>query len=202
MELLKLHFRSRTAARPRPPEPTSPTYVQRLGGSTMDKILVPVRGSSNCEAAIQHVIRLFMNNTALEIHLLNVQPPFRIDVARFVRKRDRDEFHREQAELALRASRERLDRFGIPYAVHVQVGDSARCITQAAERLHCDHIVMATARKNTLTRLVEDSVTNRVMELTTVPVEVVAGEGVSRWERYGIPAAIAAALALFLAAAE
>ncbi|MBL0394638.1 universal stress protein [Ramlibacter monticola] len=168
----------------------------------MDKILVPVRGTRNCEAAIQHVIRLFMNNTALEIHLLNVQPPFRIDVARFVRKRDRDGFHREEAEKALRSCRERLDRFGIPYAVHVQVGDSARCITQTAERLHCDHIVLATARKNTLTRLVEDSVTNRVMELTTVPVEVVAGQGVSNWERYGIPAAFAAVLALFLAAAE
>ena len=202
MELLKLYFRSRTAAAARRPEPASPTYVQRLGGSSMDKILVPVRGSANCEAAIQHVIRLFMNNTALEIHLLNVQPPFRTDVSRFIRKHERDDFHREQAEKALRSCRERLDRFGIPYAVHVQVGDSARCITQTALRLHCDHIVLATARKNTLTRLVEDSVTNRVMELTTVPVEVVAGEGVSNWERYGIPAAIAAALALVVAAAE
>ena len=168
----------------------------------MDTILIPVRGSANCEAAIQHAVRLFMNNTALQIHLLNVQPPFSSDVARFVRKRDRDSFYREQADKALRGCRERLDRYGVPYAVHVQVGDSARCITQTARRLHCDHILMATARKNTLTRLVEDSVTNRVLELTTVPVEVIAGANVSNWERYGIPAAIGAALALFLAAAE
>jgi hypothetical protein len=75
------------------------------------------------------------------------------------------------------------------------MGDKAKVITDAARRLHCDQIVMATARKNSLTRLVEFSVTNRVLELTNVPVEVIAGDSVSRWERYGIPAAIAAAIA-------
>jgi Ca2+-transporting ATPase len=202
MELLKLYFRSRTAACRAQAGTGGPHFRPTRRRQQHGQDPRPRPRYRNCEAAIQHVIRLFMNNTALEIHLLNVQPPFRIDVARFVRKRDRDGFHREEAEKALRSCRERLDRFGIPYAVHVQVGDSARCITQTAKRLHCDHIVLATARKNTLTRLVEDSVTNRVMELTTVPVEVVAGEGVSNWERYGIPAAIAAVLALFLAAAE
>jgi hypothetical protein len=61
---------------------------------------------------------------------------------------------------------------------------------------------MATARKNSLTRLVENSVTNRVLERTTVPVEIVAGNAVSPWERYGIPAALASLLALWLVAAE
>ena len=58
---------------------------------------------------------------------------------------------------------------------------------------------MATARKNSLTRLVESSVTDRVIELTPVPVEVIAGDSMSNWERYGIPSAIAAALAAALA---
>ena len=59
---------------------------------------------------------------------------------------------------------------------------------------------MSTARKNSLTRLVEDSVTNKVLELTPVPVEVIAGDAVSSFERYGIPAAIAAALAFLIVA--
>jgi len=59
--------------------------------------------------------------------------------------------------------------------------------------------VMATARKNSLTRLVENSVTDRVIELTPVPVEVIAGDSMSKWERYGIPAAIGAAVAMALA---
>jgi hypothetical protein len=35
-----------------------------------------------------------------------------------------------------------------------------------------------------------------------VPVEVIAGEAVSRWERYGIPAGLATGMALLLAAVE
>ena len=61
---------------------------------------------------------------------------------------------------------------------------------------------MSTARKNSLTRLVENSVTNRVLALTSVPVEVIAGDAMSKWERYGIPAAVVAGLALLLAAAD
>ena len=92
-----------------------------------------------------------------------------------------------------------LDKFSIPYAVHMEVGDRAAAITDTARRLHCDGIVMATARKNSLTRLVENSVTDRVIELTPVPVEVIAGDSMSNWERYGIPSAIAAAVAMALA---
>jgi hypothetical protein len=58
---------------------------------------------------------------------------------------------------------------------------------------------MATARKNSLTRLVENSIVDRVLELTPVPVEVIAGDSMSKWERYGIPAAIGAGLATLLA---
>jgi hypothetical protein len=75
-------------------------------------------------------------------------------------------------------------------------------ITSTARRLHCDQIVMATARKNSLTRLIESSVTDRVIELTPVPVEIIAGDSMSKWERYGIPAAIGAGLAMVLAIAD
>ena len=72
-----------------------------------------------------------------------------------------------------------------------------------ARKLQCDHIVLSTARKNSLTRMLEDSTTNRVLELTSVPVEVIAGDAVSRLERYGLPAGIGALLALtFFAAAD
>ena len=93
-----------------------------------------------------------------------------------------------------------LDNFGIPHSVHFEVGDKAKIVTDTARCLRCDQIVMSTARKNSLTRLIESSVTNRVLELTSVPLEVIAGDSVSKLERYGIPAALA--LALFLAAED
>jgi nucleotide-binding universal stress UspA family protein len=213
MELLKFHFRRRKAsARKAAPASATlgapatasltgaaPAPQPITGGNTMLKILVPVAGTGNDRFAVQDVIKRFMNNTAMEVHLLNVQTPFSADIAHFSSRRSRHDYHREQAEKALGPAREMLDRFSIPYAVHTETGDRAKVITDAARRLRCDEIVMATARKNSLTRWVESSVTDRVLELTTVPVEVIAGDAMSKWERYGIPAAIAAALAVIVA---
>lgn len=166
---------------------------------SMQKILVPIAGSPNDEAVIRHVVRQALQGDAAEIHLLNVQTPFRWHVARFIPRRERESFYREEARAALRPCRERLERAGLSYTVHTAVGDSATCITQLAHSLRCDRILMGTARKDSLVRLVEDCVVNRVLELTTVPVEVIAGTAVSKWERYGIPAAVGTLLAVALA---
>jgi len=165
----------------------------------MRKILVPVAGSPNDEAVIRHVVRHALQGPPPEIHLLNVQAPFRWRVARFIPRRERDGFYRQEARAALAPCRARLDRAGVPYLVHTAVGDSAACIVELAQRLHCERIVMGTARKDSLVRLVEDCVVNRVLERTTLPVEVIAGSQASNWERYGIPAAVGALLAVALA---
>jgi len=217
MELLKVYFRKRTATQTdtgRAPLVVAPvaSFAQPLaahasashrisGGNTMLKVLIPVDGSPNCQFAVKHVIKQFMNNTAMETHLLNVQPPFNKDITRFVSRKSLQDHHHDQAEEALRPIRQMLDNFSIPYSVHIEVGEKAKCIADTARRLRCDQIVMSTARKNSLTRLVENSVTNKVIELTPVPVEVIAGDAVSRWERYGIPAGLGALLALLLSVA-
>ena len=172
------------------------------GESAMLKILVPVDGSPNSQHAVRHVIRQFTKNPALEVHLLNVQAPFSKHIAEFVSKKNRDSFHRDEAEKALQPIRQMLDSFSVPHTAHVEIGRKAEVIAATARRLRCDHIVMSTARKNSLTRMLETSVTNRVLELTTVPVEVIAGDAVSKLERYGIPAGVGAGLtALLLLAA-
>ena len=166
------------------------------------KVLVPVDASHNCEYAVRHVVRRFMNDSATEIHLLNVQPPFSRYVSHLGGRRNVKQHHLDESEKALQPCRRILDNFGVPYAVHMEVGDKAEQITGMARRLHIDEIVMGTSRKDSLTRMLESSVTNRVLELTPVPVEVVAGDPVSPWERYGLPAAVAALIALFLAAID
>jgi len=82
--------------------------------------------------------------------------------------------------------------------VHMAVGNKAQATTKTARRMGCDHIVMGTARKNSLTRMLEASTTNRVLELTTVPVEIIAGDAVSTLERFGIPVGISALAAWLL----
>jgi P-type Ca2+ transporter type 2C len=199
MELLKAWFRraaarSEAASRRAAASVEAAIPIPSTGGAM--KVLVPVTASHNSELAVQHLVRRSMSEGAIEVHLLNVQHPFSRYVARFVGRTAARDWHRVQAEQALAPARAVLDRFGLPYSVHVAVGDEAECINATARRLHCDRILLGTARKNSLTRLVENSVTNRVLEHAELPVEVIAGDDISPWERYGIPAAIGLALAL------
>ena len=178
--------------------PKAPTQEEEV---PMIRVLVPVGGDANSALAVRHVVAEFLKGVEMEIHLLNVQPPFSRHVAQFASPKSRASYHRERADKALEPARAILDSHRIPYAVHVALGKRADLIADTARKLRCHHIVMSTARKNSLTRMLEDSVTNRVLELTTVPVEVIAGEGVSRLERYGIPIGRGAALAALFAAA-
>jgi len=170
------------------------------GDNAMEKVLIPVDGSRNCQHAVRHVIGECRKNSGLEVHLLHVQTPLSKHVAQFVTRKNRETYHHDEAAKALRPIRRMLDNASLAYTSHVEIGRKAEVIAQTAKRLGCDHIVMGTARKNSLTRMLEASVTNRVLELTSVPVEVVAGEAVSSAERYGLPAAVAAALGLMLLA--
>ena len=170
------------------------------GGQVMTKILIPVDGSSSSLHAARHVAREYLQNSELEIHLLSVQARFARHISQFLNRKDLSAFYREEGERKSRAVREFFERRNVPYVAHVEIGRRAEIIAAAAKRLGCHHIVMGTARKNSLTRMFEASVTNQVLELTTVPVEVIAGDTISNLERYGIPAAIGAGLALVLAA--
>ena len=94
-----------------------------------------------------------------------------------------------------------VEKFGVPYSAHVKLGKKADIIVDEAKRLGCDRIVMSTARKNSLTRMIEDSTTDKVLEKTSVPVEVIAGESVAKLERFGLPGGLCAAIALLIVAA-
>lgn len=196
----RIHARLAQFARERVNTDIARAPAQEAGARV--RVLIPVDGSRNAQQAVHHAVRGYMQDNELEIHLLNVQPPFSRHVATFVRKRDRDAYHREQADRALDGARAILAAYGVPFHTHVAVGERAPVITDTARRLNCHHIVIGTARKNSLTRMLQDSVTNRVLELTSVPVEVVAGDEISKLERYGIAAAVAAAVSLLLLALD
>ena len=180
----------------RAPDPSSPEK-----GSGMNTVLVPVGDSPNARYAVQRVAAEFLANPALRVHLLNVQAPLPRHIAQFLGRRTRAEYHRDRAEEALAPARALLARHGIACEEHTRLGQKAELIVEEANRLRCDRIVMATARKDSLTRMLEDSTTNRVLELTSVPVELVPGDAILPLERYGVPAGIGAALALLVAAA-
>ena len=139
------------------------------------KVLIPVDGSTSALQAVRHVARQYAAGTPLEAHLVTVTTPFSQDVARFFRRQELDAFHEERAGRALGSARFILDQARVPYAYHVELGHAAETIHHAAERLGVDQIVIGTARKGSLARLIQDSVTGRLLKMTRVPVEVIVG---------------------------
>ena len=187
-------------SRPASPAASVPT-ARPEGELSMLKVLVPVDGSPNALLAVRHAMAEYRRHHELELHLLNVQPFLSRHIARFVGAADRHSWHHERADTAMRTAREALEKAGVPYMPHWAVGDRAVEICRAATDIGAHHIVMGTARKNSITRMLEDSTTSRVLETTPVPVEVIAGEEISRWERWGLPAGVVGAGGLFLLAA-
>jgi YjbE family integral membrane protein len=189
------------AAVPAMPVRAAPNNLN--GENIMRKILIPVDGTASSLQAVRHVLSRFLTDGNIEVHLLHVRAPFSQYVSRFVSKRNRQSYHREMSERALQKARDLLDKHGVPHASHIELGETAAVIDRVAQRLRADQIVMGTARKNTLTRFVQDSVTSKVLETARVPVEVIAGAPASWWERIGVPATVGTALAaLFFAAAD
>jgi YjbE family integral membrane protein len=167
--------------------------------SGVKRVLLPVDASVNSLQAVEHVIGRHAAGAAQEVHLLHVRAPWSQYLARFVSRGDREAYHLQEAERALAPARDMLNRSGVPHTDHVEYGDKAETINAAAGRLGVQQIVMGTARKNSLTRVVEDSVTSRVLEIVEVPVEIVVGRAVSRIERFGLPAGMSAVAAVLIA---
>ena len=194
--LAKFGMRSPLGGRSKNLQPLSESTEDR----TMLKVLIPVDGSANALGAVRHVVAEYQRQHELELHLVNVQPPLSRHVARFVARSDRQAWHQEQARAALAGACAVLTDAGVPFQTHWSLGRRAEEICRQAVELGAHHIVIGTARKNSITRMLEASVTNSLLEITLVPVEVVAGAAISRWERWGLPAAAIAVGGLILLA--
>jgi YjbE family integral membrane protein len=166
------------------------------------KVLIPVDGSSNGLRALRHAIDEYRRHHELELHLFNVQPRLSRHISRFVGRREREAYMHDRADAAMASAVALVASAGVPYQKHWATGDRAEEICRIAARLGVHHIVMGTARKNSITRMLEDSVTHRVLETTPVPVEVITGDAVSRWERWGLPAGVLGAGGLLLLAID
>ena len=164
--------------------------------------LVPVDGSRNSLGAVRHTIAAHRRGAAIEVHLLNVQPRLSRHAARFVARADRERWLHDRADAAMAGAVAQLADAGIAHRTHRAIGTRADQICRTARRLGVDRIVLGTARKNSLTRMIEDSVTHRVLETTPVPVEVVVGDAVSKWERWGLPAGVLGIGALLVLALD
>lgn len=169
---------------------------------SMQTILLPVDGSLSAQVAVRRAIQCHRAHPDVALVLLNVQPMLARHVTRFVSRKNCDEFLEQRAQSALAPARKLLDAAGVPYRTVLAYGERAAVIADIAKQCNCQRILMGTARKNSLSRLIENSVTARLLERAPVPLEIVVGTHASRLERIGVPAALASVATLAYLAGE
>ncbi len=140
----------------------------------MLKILLPVDGSDNSSKAVTDFIRLLdWYKERPEIHLLNVQYALDGNVSLFINQADIKQYHQEEGLKSLQNTCDLLDQAGIAYQCHITVGDPAEMIVRFAAEKHYDQIVMGPRGKGSIQGLLLGSVTNKVMQLSNIPVLLV-----------------------------
>ena len=142
----------------------------------MKNVLIPVDGSECALRAVSLVISKLAHYRSPEntgVHLVNVQPPLPHDVSRFVSHEQIVDYHRDESEKAMHEAKALLDAAGIKYTSHAKVGHVADEITQLAEQLGCDQIVMGTHGRGALGDMLMGSITLKVLHLANTPVLLV-----------------------------
>ncbi|QWD65550.1 YjbE family putative metal transport protein [Polynucleobacter sp. MWH-Aus1W21] len=178
----------------------SDKQTYNVGEKVMNKVLIPVDDSSNALMALKHAVNMYGNDRQTHFHICNVQPTLYTHIRKFLSKQTINEWQAERAQTAAKSASEFLEKAGANFSFTYVTGDKGEALRDEAQRLGCNRIVIGTAKKNTLSRLFENSTTAKLLEISDIPVEVVTGKSLSTLERWGIPALGAGAATALMAA--
>jgi len=158
-----------------------------IGDKTMNKVLIPVDESSNTMLALQYAVSTYGKDSTTEFYICNVQPRIYRHIGKFFSKTDIQEWQVERANTAAKSAIAFLEKSGVKFSFTVVSGDKGEALNDEAKRIGCSRIVIGSAKKNTLSRLFENSTTAKLLEISDIPVEVVTGKTLPTLERWGIP---------------
>jgi nucleotide-binding universal stress UspA family protein len=137
----------------------------------MDSVLVPVDGSQQSEAAVDHADAAFPD---AEITLIHVIDP--IDAGydpESVVPGYSEDWYASREETAEELFEEARERTGRTFETTIEVGRPARKIIECAEEEDIDHIVMGSHGRSGVARILLGSVAETVIRRSPVPVTVV-----------------------------
>jgi len=158
-----------------------------IGDKTMNKVLIPVDESSNTMLALQYAVSTYGKDSTTEFYICNVQPRIYRHIGKSFSKTDIQEWQVERANTAAKSAIAFLEKSGVKFSFTVVSGDKGEALNDEAKRIGCSRIVIGSAKKNTLSRLFENSTTAKLLEISDIPVEVVTGKTLPTLERWGIP---------------
>jgi nucleotide-binding universal stress UspA family protein len=136
------------------------------------RILIPVEGSAKSLEAVRATVREGPNAVA-RIDLVNVQPLFNRHIACWIARDQREAWRSERSQRALARAKKIVEMSGIPCETHSAAGPVAPMVAATAKRLRCHEIVVSSRQRSLLGRLLANSVSTRLIEVSSVPVRVI-----------------------------
>lgn len=137
------------------------------------RILMPTDGSPSAERALRHVIDLAGRGLAIELHLLNVQPPVRGVAASMISAADLTDYHRDEGNKALAGPLAIATEAGLAARTHISVGEPGPVALVFAQRLGAQQIVMGTRGFGGVAGLLMGSVARHIVGESDLPVTLV-----------------------------
>jgi YjbE family integral membrane protein len=210
-EVLALTHTSHEAAKPavfKPLVNPTPSGVLTMTSATLNsnvqQILLPIIASQQSLSAVKSIIQKHLRSGAAKdsmfVHLLHVAPRFGKRVTKHLPAGARSRFIQDSAEGAVVPATKLLEQAGIQYQIHLASNNAiADTIISTAKRLGCSQIVVGTQRNNAVSRMLNNSVTGRLLANSEVPVEVVLHGQASLMQRWGLPAGAGAAMIVMIA---
>ncbi|UCE31090.1 MAG: universal stress protein [Burkholderiales bacterium] len=141
------------------------------------KILLAVDGSDHSDHATSKLIELVGRfREPPHIHVLTVhQPVVHLGITGMVLTDAMlDEFYQEEGKKALDSAVRMLQKAGLIFATHIEVGSVAQAIVEKAREIDADYVYMGTRGKTALSNALLGSVVTRVLHLAHgIPVILV-----------------------------
>lgn len=159
-----------------PAQPAQQLAAANQPHGALQRVLLAVDGSATSQKAVQQVLALradLRDAAAMELHLLNVQPPLHGDVSSFVPQQSLQGYHQERGQAAMANARSALDAANCKYQLKEKVGEPAATIAATARELGATLVVMGTRGHGAAATAMLGSVARRVVELAPAPVMLV-----------------------------
>lgn len=150
---------------------TTPPGPSPLGDAL--RVLLPYDGSESARRAVDRLVTLTARGMRVELHLVNVRPPLRSDVTRFVPPANVQDYHREEGLNELAGAIARLDEAGLGHQEHVAVGEPVERIAALATEIGAELVVMGTRGRGGVAALLLGSVATGVVRSLRIPVMLV-----------------------------
>jgi nucleotide-binding universal stress UspA family protein len=153
----------------------------------LSHVLVPLDGSPLAEDALKHALEIVSRQGKITL-VCAVEPQDTLIYGYYpaITAPDYQSIKNEMMPYAkhyLEGVAKDLITDGYTVRQEVKVGDAATVITDMAEKLHVDAIVMSTHGRSGISRFLFGSVTNKVLEAKVCPVFVVPSKNTVKVEK-------------------